>query len=145
MSEEFDECIGLQLKITKNIMEMEHNKYLKPYGISSEQGLLLKCVYEIPGITQTQIADYLTKDKTTVTRMIDTLVKKGSIIRKSSDKDRRVYHIYLTPEIEKKVEEVSPHFEKNHEDLQKIISKEDYKTTLKVLSQIQEYYRGLNK
>ena len=145
MSDELEQCIGLQLKLTKNIMEVEHNKYLKEYGVSSEQGLLLKLVYEMPGCTQTQLAEYLHKDKTTITRMIDTLVKKEGLIRKNSEKDRRIYKIYLTKETEKDVEEISPIFEQRSEELKKIITKDDYKTTLKVLNQIKEYYRGLNK
>ena len=145
MSEEFRLCLGLQLKLTTNIMMQEHNKYLKPYGISNEQGLLLKYVYDMPGVTQTQIAEDLNKDKTTITRMVDTLVKKGDLERRVSDEDRRAFHIYVTKETRKKVEEVSPLFEKNGEELEKIISKEDYESTLKVLNQIKDYYIGLNK
>ncbi len=126
-------------------MAQEHNKYLKPYGISSEQGLLLKYVYEMPGITQTQIAEDLNKDKTTITRMIDALVKKGDLERRVSDEDRRAFQIYLTKHTKEKVEELTPIFEKNGKELEKIISKEDYETTLKVLNQIKEYYIGLNK
>ncbi len=145
MSEEFRLCLGLQMKLTTNIMTQEHNKYLKPYGISNEQGLLLKYVCEMPGVTQTQIAEDLNKDKTTITRMIDSLIKKGDLERRVSEEDRRAFHIYVTDETKKKVEEVSPLFEKNQKELEKIISKEDYETTLKVLNQIKEYYIGLNR
>ena len=126
-------------------MEVEHNKYLKEFGISSEQGLLLKLVYEMPGCTQTQISEFLHKDKTTITRMIDTLVKKEKLVRKSSEEDRRVYKIYLTKDTTKKVEEISPIFEKRDEELKDMIDEKDYETTIKVLNQIKEYYRGINK
>jgi len=145
LSEEFRLCLGIQLKLVTNIMMQEHNKYLKPYGISNEQGLLLKYVYDVPGATQTQIAEDLNKDKTTITRMVDALVKKGDLERRVNDEDRRAFHIYLTKHTKEKVEKVIPHFEKNQEELEKIISKEDYETTLKVLNQIKEYYIGLNR
>ena len=145
MSEEFRLCLGIQLKLVTNIMMQEHNKYLKPYGISNEQGLLLKYVYDMPGVTQTQIAEDLNKDKTTITRMIDTLVKKGDLERRVSDEDRRAFHIYVTKETKKKVEEVTPHFEKKGKELEEIISVDDYETTIKVLDQIKRYYIGLNK
>jgi len=141
----FEKCIGLQLKLTKNIMEAEHNKYLKDFGISTEQGLLLKLVYETPGCTQTQLSEFLHKDKTTITRMIDTLVKRGKLERKSSKTDRRVHKIYLTQETSKNVEKISPIFEKRQEELKTIIDEKEYEITLKVLNQIKEYYRGLNK
>jgi len=145
MNKELDNCIGLQLKLTKNIMEIEHNKYLKDFGISSEQGLLLKIAYEMPGITQTHIAELLHKNKTTITRMIDTLVKNGKVKRENSEEDRRIYKIYVTDEVAQKVEEISPLFEKRNEDLREIIDEKEYEITLKVLEQIKEYYRGLNK
>ncbi len=145
MSEEFRLCLGVQLKITTNVIMQENNKYLKPYGISNEQGLLLKYVHDMPGVTQTQIAEELNKDKTTIARMIDTLVKRGKLERRVSDEDRRAFHIYVTKDTKKKVEELTPLFEKNQEELKKIIKKEDYETTLKVLNQIKEYYIGLNR
>lgn len=145
MNEEFKLCLEIQLKLTNNIMMQEHNKYLKPYDISNEQGLLLKYVHDSPGTTQTKIAEDLHKDKTTITRMIDTLVKKGKLERRVSSEDRRAFHIYLTEETKQKVKEISPLFEKNEEELKKIIKKEDYEITLKVLNQVKEYYRGLNR
>lgn len=142
---EFEEKICLQLKLTKNIMEMEHNKYLKPHKISTEQGLLLKYALDHPGSTQTQIAEGLHKDKTTITRMIDTLIKNKKLYRKNSKNDRRIFNIYLTKETEQLAEELEPLFDKMQKDLEEIIDQKDYEIALKVLSQIQEYYKGLNK
>jgi DNA-binding MarR family transcriptional regulator len=126
-------------------MENEHNKSLKPYGIGIEQGLLLKIVYEMPGLTQTQISEYLHKDKTTITRMIDALVKKGKLIRKTSLNDRRAFKIYLTEETTENVKKLSPIFKKQEEDLRDIIGNYDYKIALKVMDKIKKYYKGLNK
>ncbi len=134
-----------QLKLTKNFIENEHNKYLKPYGISNEQGFLLKYVCDMPGLTQTELSEYLRKDKTTVTRMIDALVKKGKVIRKSSPNDRRIFKIYLTEETKENAKKLSPIFEKQEEELKDIIGVDDYKTTLKVLDKIKKYYERLNK
>ncbi|NOX14903.1 MAG: MarR family transcriptional regulator [Epsilonproteobacteria bacterium] len=134
-----------QLKLTKNFIENEHNKYLKPYGISNEQGFLLKYVYEMPGLTQTELSQYLHKDKTTITRMIDALVKKRKIVRKTSLEDRRVSKIFLTEETKENAKKLSPIFEKQEEELKVIIGADDYETTLKVLEKIKKYYEGLNK
>jgi len=142
---EFDKCLALQVKLTKNIIEAEHNKYLKEFGISSDQGLLLKYVIDFPGSTQTQISSALHKDKTSVTRMIDTLVKKNKIIRKNSTQDRRIFKIYITKETEENAQAISPIFEKRQEELKKLIDDTEYEITLKVLNQIKDYYKGLNK
>ncbi len=137
--------ILLQLKLTKNIMENEHNKYLKPYGISNEQGLLLKLVYEMPGLSQTQIAEELHKDKTTITRMINTLIKKDKLMRKSSPRDKRVFEIFVTEKTKENVKKLAPVFEKQKKDLEDIIGESDYSTTIKVLEKIKKYYLELNQ
>lgn len=143
---EFDDCIGFELKMTKNVMENEHNKYLKDFGISNEQGLLLALVYyDMPGCTQTQLAEALMKDKTTITRMVDTLVKKGKLERRASQEDRRVFNIYVTEDVGKSIEELNPIFEKREQELRELIGEEDYKRTIKVLRKMREYYKGLNK
>ena len=134
----------LQMKLTKNIIETKTNKYLKSYDISHEQAMLLKIVYEVPGLSQTQIAGYLHKDKTTITRMIDTLVKKGKLKREVSAEDRRVFRIYVTEETQKGVEALSPIFEKQEMELRSIISDNDYYTTLEVFEKIKKYYKELN-
>lgn len=143
--DDFENCLGLQLKLTKNIMDVEHNTYLKKYGISNEQGFLLKYVYEFPGQTQTQIAEAVHKDKTTITRMIDTLVKKGKLERKSTKDDRRVFRIHVTEKTQNEIKEISPIFEKRHEELKALIDEEDYKTALNVLKIVKKYYQGLNR
>ena len=145
LKKKFEKSVCLQIKLTRNIMESEHNRYLKEFGISTEQGLLLKSVYEMPGCTQTQLSEFLHKDKTTITRMIDTLVKKGKLERKSSKSDRRVHKIYLTQETSQNVEKISPIFEKREEELKTIIDEKEYEITLKVLNQIKEYYKELNR
>lgn len=140
-----EDCIGFELKLTKNVMESEYNKYFKKYGISNEQALLLAYVYECPGITQTQIAEQLLKNKTTITRMIDTLVKAGRLERKSSTEDRRVFHIYISKEAGDMIKELTPLFEKRDEDVKELIGEKDYQTTIEVLKKIREYYKGLNQ
>jgi MarR family transcriptional regulator, transcriptional regulator for hemolysin len=137
--------IGSQIKITANIMSSEHNKYLNEYDISSEQGMLLKFVYDFPGSTQTQLAELLYKDKTTITRMIDVLEKKGRVYREVSQKDRRVYNIYLTETTKQEVEAIAPVFEKIDRELREMVSEKEYENTIEVLKKIQEYYRRLNK
>jgi DNA-binding MarR family transcriptional regulator len=126
-------------------MAAEHNKYLRGSGISSEQGLFLKFVLDFPGSTQTQLAELLHKDKTTVTRMIDILEKKSMLYRKACPNDRRVYQIYVTEKTRQQVEALAPLFERRSEELREIITADEQEITLRVLKKIQKYYRGLNK
>jgi DNA-binding MarR family transcriptional regulator len=99
----------------------------------------------MPGLSQTQIAEELHKDKTTITRMINTLIKKDKLMRKSSLEDKRVFKIYVTEKTKENVKKLTPVFEKQKKDLEDIIGESDYNTTIKVLEKIKKYYLELNK
>lgn len=136
--------IGFQLKKTKGIMEREFNKYLKPHGVSVDQGTIMKYIYDCPGCSQTLLADDLYKDKTTITRMIDTLVKKEFVERKPDENDRRSICLHLTKEGKEGVEALDPLFGQHIQKLEELISKEDEEVTIRVLKTIEEYFKGLN-
>ena len=136
--------IGFQIKKTKGIMDREHNKYLKPYGVSSDQGLIMKYVYDMPGCSQTELSEATYKDKTTITRMIDTLVNKGFIKRCDAPSDRRSFCLHLTPKGTEVVETLSPLFQNHKDALEKLIVPEDAEATMRVLKIIEEYFKGLN-
>mgnify|MGYP001555868743 CR=1 FL=1 len=66
------------------------------YDITTEQWAVLASLWEKEDRTQSEIADQLVKDKTNVTRILDLMEKKDLIIRRSDEKDRRSYRIFLT-------------------------------------------------
>ncbi len=48
------------------------------------------------GITQQEIADTVSKDKSSMTYLINSLVKRGLVTRNENENDRRNRHIFLT-------------------------------------------------
>lgn len=58
-------------------------------------GILFR-LYQDDGLTQMQIADLMMRDKTTITRRLDGLVKKGLIERRTDAVDRRHVRIHLS-------------------------------------------------
>lgn len=48
------------------------------------------------GITQQEIADIVSKDKSSMTYLINSLVKRGLVTRNENENDRRNRHIFLT-------------------------------------------------
>ena len=50
------------------------------------------------GVNQQEIADFLHKDKTSLTYLIDNLSKRGLVLRSENQNDRRNKHITVTPE-----------------------------------------------
>lgn len=61
-----------------------------------EEFALLRVLWKQDGRRQGELADYAIKDRTTVTRLIDGLVRKGLVERRPDPVDRRVVCTWLT-------------------------------------------------
>jgi DNA-binding MarR family transcriptional regulator len=76
---------------------------LQKYDIAPEQRATLEIIKYEKDVNQTKIANILAKDKTTISRTLATLEKKGFILKKQIDK--RTNLIELTNKGEKILEE----------------------------------------
>ncbi len=65
--------------------------------ITPEQWTVLCFLWKEDGITQQKLCDATFKDKPSMTRLIDNLVKLGLVKRENTTTDRRANLIYLTP------------------------------------------------
>jgi DNA-binding MarR family transcriptional regulator len=72
---------------------------LKEAGISVSFEVLeiMKLLGHQDGLNQQELADLLFKDKSTMTYLIDNMVKAGLVTRKEDETDRRNKLIILTP------------------------------------------------
>lgn len=64
--------------------------------LTREQWSVLAVLWKTDGCSQQLIADTTSRDKPSITRLIDNLVKEGYVTRKSHETDRRTNLIYLT-------------------------------------------------
>lgn len=112
---------------TKNIAELarelgratgEMRLYLRQYlqvkikehniDISFELLEILAYLYRKDGVNQQEIADVMVKDKSSMTYLIDGLVKKDLVVRMADQQDRRNKLIYLTEKSKRLEKELSP-------------------------------------
>lgn len=105
--------------------------------LSKEQWLVLKMLHDTDGQVQNDLAFISNRSKTSLTRLINTIEKKGYVIRITSKKDKRINHIFLTKEGKVIFKKSLPALQNLIGKLQKGINPEDLKLTIKVLQQIQ--------
>jgi len=103
-----EDSLGFQVNRTANAMKSRFNNFLKSYNLTSEQYVIMKSVQENPDITPTQLSEITLKDKTTITRMLDTLVKNEMLIRTPKLNDRRAYQISWSKKGERSMDEILP-------------------------------------
>lgn len=111
--------------------------------VTTEQWSVMVCIYSTPGITQTDIANIVFKDKSNVTRILDILEKNGHIERRKNPSDRRSYTIYLTEKGEETIKKLFPLVKKANEMSTKNLSKEELDTLIKQLKTVRDTLKEL--
>ena len=93
-----EDKVGYWLNIVarKFVYGLSRNFKKKGFNISTEQFALMNCLWIKDGKTQSEIADELEKDRTGITRIIDTMEKNSFVERRTHENDRRSYRIFLT-------------------------------------------------
>ncbi len=133
-----EDSLGFQVNMTANAMKNRFNTFLKPYGLTSEQYVIMKSVEEHPDISPTQLSEITFKDKTTITRMIDTLVKNAMLIRTPKQDDRRAYEIRWSSKAEKIMNEILPVTEDVITKLRSQFDADELRTFLRILETLKQ-------
>ncbi len=89
--------------LAKGNQKAQHNlkKCLKPFGLTTVQGLIIGTLYEEDGLTAGEIGRRLVLDNATVSGVLDRLSEAGWIRKKTDENDRRVQRVYLSTNKEK--------------------------------------------
>ena len=123
---------------TKRFVQNSHK-----YGldISLDQWLVLGPVWKNEGISQKDISEYSGKDKTSVTKIIDTLEKKNLVVRVIDQLDHRVKRVVLSNKGRELFLNVMPVMSQTRDELRNGISDKEIESLKIVLNKI---YKNLN-
>lgn len=72
------------------------NNRLKPYGIGSGQYIFLVNIHKHEGLSQKELSNLITIDKTTTAKAVRKLEDEGYIYREQDEEDKRYHKLYLT-------------------------------------------------
>ena len=112
--------------------------------LSKEQWLVLKKLHDSDGLVQSELAFITDRSKTALTRMINTIEKKGYVKRVPSKSDKRLNYIFLTNEGKIVFKMSLPVLKNLVENLQMGINQEDLIKTIEVLNKIQNNINKLH-
>jgi DNA-binding MarR family transcriptional regulator len=106
--------------------------------ITPEEWVLLNRLWTRDGQRQTDLAESTIKDRTTVTRLLDGMVKKGLVRRETDPEDRRVVLAWLTDEGRDLIQQLLPVMEELLEDATTGISEKELEVTRNTLTTFQK-------
>ncbi len=94
MSYELEKSLGFKINQTANKLNNKYNQLLQSFDIAPEQRATLEIIKYEADVNQTKIANILGKDKTTISRTLNTLENKNLITK--SQINKRTNLIQLT-------------------------------------------------
>ena len=118
---------------TKKFVQNSHNSGL---DISMDQWIVLGPIWENEGLSHKEISEYCLKDKTSVTKIIDTLEKKNLVVRVSDQLDHRVKRVVLSNKGKELFLQAIPIMELTRDQLREGITEQDIESLRSVLTKI---------
>ena len=104
--------------------------------------VISQTIEENDGISQNELAHFANRNKSSLTRMINTLIAKDFITKCVSESDNRKNHIHITKLGEEVLEKAIPHFRKMALNIEEHLSSLEIEQTKRILKKIQENVSG---
>ncbi|MCC9071244.1 MarR family transcriptional regulator [Flavobacterium sp. F-65] len=104
--------------------------------ITVDQCLLLIMINKNSDYSQKEIAELIFKDNTSITRIIELMVKKEYLTRTINELDRRKFNLEITEKGKKTIELLTPVINKNRQIALEGLSEDEIELLDKMLSKI---------
>lgn len=106
--------------------------------LTLEQYVVLYHLVEKDGINQKNLSQRADKDQATLARILDILEGRGYVIRKTTEKDRRAFLVFITDEGRRKVKETAKQLGVVHEDIVSGIEPEKVELFIEMIKQMNQ-------
>lgn len=124
-------------KTSRRVKQYAKKKFIENnFGITVDQWVILKNLYQKQGISQSELAEVTFKGMPTLTNIIDLLSDKGLTRREMDTSDRRKFNIFLTDTGRNRVEELLPEISQIRKKAWQNLEKEDFEHFKTVLNTI---------
>ena len=113
-----------------------HNTHESGLDISLDQWMVLGPIWQLKNPSHKDLSEFCLKDKTSISRIVDTLEKKNLVLRVNDQLDQRMKRVVLTQEGKQLFNHVVPIMEKTREEVRQGISDSEIDAFKRVLLQI---------
>ncbi|AXH16254.1 MarR family winged helix-turn-helix transcriptional regulator [Malaciobacter mytili] len=136
MVSSYKNSIGFKINQTANRINNRFNEVLNQYDIAPEQRATLEIIKTDKNTNQKEIASILGKNKTTISRSLKALEKKGFIKRVEIKEDKRVNIIELTQKGEEVLKESAKSVAQFRQNLSLNLQEEEIKQLFSLLDKV---------
>lgn len=128
--------IGFNLRMAQEATFQAFSRRSLEIGESPGRFATLTLIARNPGISQTELSHASGRDKSSVTPVVEDLVRRGLVERKRVRSDRRAYRLNLTPAGKKTLLELTRCARRHERNLDAIIGRSERKRFLATLKKI---------
>jgi DNA-binding MarR family transcriptional regulator len=98
--EDLSRNFGFLLNDVARLLRTAYDRRIKALGLTRSQWWVLTHLFRGDGVSQTELAETLEIEQPTLGRLLDRLQAKGWVRRDHDARDRRVWRVHLTEEVE---------------------------------------------
>jgi DNA-binding MarR family transcriptional regulator len=132
----FGGWIGFQLRMAQIASFQGFARHAQGIGLSPGRFAALVLIDRNPGISQTALSRAIGSDKSTLTPVLDGLVKRGLISRERTRADRRLYELKLTDAGRKAMRAMFERAQRHESELDEIVGPREREIVMKALRKI---------
>ena len=134
---EVSELVALLSKAERGYTKVLNRSFQNAgYDLSREQYELLEVLWEQDHVNQQNISKRLQKDKYNVTKLLNTLQKRGYVQRKMDKEDKRSNFVVLTEKGVESRRELRLIVDQVHTDISFTLSSQELKSAIWVLKKL---------
>jgi len=131
-----DHWVGFNLRMAQEAAFQAFSRRSQAIGESPGRFATLTLIARNPGISQTALSQASGRNKSSVTPVVEDLVRRGLVERKREHRDRRAYCLNLTPAGKKTLTELTRCARRHERNLDTIIGHGERKRFIAILKKI---------
>jgi len=128
--------VGFNLRMAQDATFEAFSRRSQEIGESPGRFATLTLIARNPGISQTELSHANGRDKSSLTPVVEDLVRRGLVERKRMRNDRRTYRLNLTVAGKKVLTDLTRCARRHELNLDRIIGSRDRKRFLQILKRI---------
>jgi DNA-binding MarR family transcriptional regulator len=128
--------VGFNLRMAQEAAFQAFSRRSQEIGESPGRFATLTLIARNPGISQTELSQANGRDKSSLTPVVEDLVRRGLIERRRMNSDRRTYRLNVTPSGKKVLTTLTRCARRHERNLDHVIGTRDRKKFIQILKKI---------
>jgi MarR family transcriptional regulator for hemolysin len=133
-----DDIVGSLFQDVAHLVRQRIDAELKPYGLTRLKWLAIGVLQDQRGLTQSELADWLELKPAATGRLVDRLVERGLVERRTDPDDRRAYQLFVTQKSDDLLENLVPTGDAIREHVLQDLDPQERAQLAKTLTKIKE-------